>query len=391
MLGSVDSAVPRRLVPAGGAADRLDDERTLPHGLSSRALGFATAALPVGRAGAALPVDARACSPRAASRGSKAAQLVALWGSDDRDRDRGYTLSVVRRRTPTASSCSSTRCPTATRRTPISSTVFPAANRMQRAAFDLVGIASEADDQRPWVWQASWPIDRFPLRRDFEALAEMAAGPGGVRVRARRGRRRARDSRRARARRHHRAGALPLPGRRRESAAPGGAARLRRTRASRSDSRRWPPPTGHRLAGRVSGDSTVAYAWAYAQALEAIAETRAAAARAVAARARARARAHRQSPGRSRLSRQRRRVRVRPRAVLAAEGGRAAHESRARSAIGSRWTTSCRAASRATSRRSRRRAIARRMRRCSSARSACCATSTTSTTACRIASAPAAS
>ena len=28
---------------------------------------------------------------------------------------------------------------------------------------------------------------------------------------------------------------------------------------------------GHRLAGRVSGDSTVAYAWAYAQALEAIA------------------------------------------------------------------------------------------------------------------------
>jgi hypothetical protein len=31
--------------------------------------------------------------------------------------------------------------------------------------------------------------------------------------------------------------------------------------------------TGHRLAGRVSGDSTVAYAWAYSQALEAIAET----------------------------------------------------------------------------------------------------------------------
>ncbi len=29
---------------------------------------------------------------------------------------------------------------------------------------------------------------------------------------------------------------------------------------------------GHRLAGRVSGDSTVAYAWAYAQALEAIAD-----------------------------------------------------------------------------------------------------------------------
>ena len=31
-----------------------------------------------------------------------------------------------------------------------------------------------------------------------------------------------------------------------------------------------PAATGHRLAGRVSGDSTVAYAWAYAQALEAL-------------------------------------------------------------------------------------------------------------------------
>ena len=45
-----------------------------------------------------------------------------------------------------------------------------------------------------------------------------------------------------------------------------------RTRASKSASRRCRWPKGHRLAGRVSGDSTVAYAWAYAQALEAIAD-----------------------------------------------------------------------------------------------------------------------
>ena len=50
----------------------------------------------------------------------------------------------------------------------------------------------------PWLWQASWPIDQFPLRRDFEALAEVAAGPGGLRVRPRRRRRRARDPGRAR-------------------------------------------------------------------------------------------------------------------------------------------------------------------------------------------------
>ena len=53
---------------------------------------------------------------------------------------------------------------------------------------------------------------------------------------------------------------------------------------------------------------------------------RAAAARAVAARAAARARAHRQPPRRPRLPRQRRRPRVRPRAVLAPEGGLAAHQ-----------------------------------------------------------------
>ena len=54
--------------------------------------------------------------------------------------------------------------------------IFPAANRMQRAAFDLVGIPSDADDQRPWLWLASWPIDQFPLRRDFEASPKWEPG-----------------------------------------------------------------------------------------------------------------------------------------------------------------------------------------------------------------------
>jgi Ni,Fe-hydrogenase III component G len=94
--------------------------------------------------------------------------LVALWGCDDRDRDRGYAVNVVLQDRDglvllehSLLSSESTY--------PDLAVVFPAANRMQRAAFDLVGIASEADDQRPWVWQASWPIDHFPLRRDFVA------------------------------------------------------------------------------------------------------------------------------------------------------------------------------------------------------------------------------
>ena len=36
--------------------------------------------------------------------------------------------------------------------------ILPAANRMQRAIYDLLGIGAESDDQRPWLWTAdgSW-------------------------------------------------------------------------------------------------------------------------------------------------------------------------------------------------------------------------------------------
>ena len=67
---------------------------------------------------------------------------------------------------------------------------------------------------------------------------------------------------------------------------------------------------GYRLAGRISGDSTVAYAWAYAQAAESLAGI-AAPPRALAARAHARARARRQPPGRPRRAGQRRGARLR--------------------------------------------------------------------------------
>ena len=94
-----------------------------------------------------------------------------------------------------------------------------------------------------------------------------------------------------------------------------------------------PSGEGHRLAGRVSGDSTVAYAWAYAQAVEAHRGVERPAARSCAARAVPRARALRQSSRRPRLPRQRCRVRLRPGAVLAPEGGCAARLTPERSAI----------------------------------------------------------
>ena len=149
--------------------------------------------------------------------------------------------------------------------------VFPAANRMQRAAFDLVGIASEAEDQRPWVWQASWPIDCYPLRRDFEALPKWQPGQeeyAFVRVEG--------DG-------VHEIPVGPVhagiiePGHFRFQIVGEKVLRLeeRLGFVHKGIEKRFEAMaavTGHRLAGRVSGDSTVAYAWAYAQALEAIAD-----------------------------------------------------------------------------------------------------------------------
>ena len=141
---------------------------------------------------------------------------------------------------------------------------------MQRAAFDLVGVPSDGDDQRPWLWLASWPIDQFPLRRDFVAQAKWQPGEeeyAFVKV--------AGDG-------VHEIPVGPVhagiiePGHFRFQVVGEKVLRLeeRLGWVHKGIEKRFESMTlvdGARLAGRVSGDSTVAYAWAYAQALEAIA------------------------------------------------------------------------------------------------------------------------
>ena len=148
------------------------------------------------------------------------------------------------------------------------SPIFPAANRMQRAAFDLLGVASEADDQRPWLRMASWPIDRFPLRRDFAASPKWEPGQDDypfVRV--------AGDG-------VHEIPVGPVhagiiePGHFRFQIVGENVLRLeeRLGYVHKGIEKRFESMSlaeGARLAGRVSGDSTVAYALAYAQAAEA--------------------------------------------------------------------------------------------------------------------------
>jgi Ni,Fe-hydrogenase III large subunit/Ni,Fe-hydrogenase III component G len=197
-------------------------------------------------------------------------QLVALWASDERDRARGFLVRLLLSDADGFTLLEHT-LPDGDARYPDLSSIFPAANRMQRAVFDLVGLQCDADDQRPWLWQAAWPIDVFPLRRDFVASPKWEPGEEDypfVRV--------AGDGVHEIAVGPVHAGIIE-PGHFRFQVVGEKVLRLEERLAyvHKGIEKRFetlPLAEGYRLAGRVSGDSTVAYAWAYAQAAEAVAE-----------------------------------------------------------------------------------------------------------------------
>ena len=147
--------------------------------------------------------------------------------------------------------------------------VFPAASRMQRSVADLSGLHAEgAKDQRPWLNHGAWPADFFPLAqtgqatqtfpdlplRDYpfvrvegDGVHEIAVGP----VHA----------------------GIIEPGHFRFSVVGEKVLRLEQRlgythKGIEQRITQLEPMQAHRLAGRVSGDSTVAYAWAYCMALE---------------------------------------------------------------------------------------------------------------------------
>ena len=148
------------------------------------------------------------------------------------------------------------------------STIFPAAERMQRALFDLLGIAANgAHDQRPWINHGRWPESYFPLRRACSGVEQFdsplkeypfvqVAGDGV-----------------------HEIAVGPIhagviePGHFRFSVVGEKVLRLeqRLGYAHKGIDKLFigrSTADGVRLAGRVSGDSTVAFAWAYCMALE---------------------------------------------------------------------------------------------------------------------------
>jgi len=100
-------------------------------------------------------------------------RLAALWASDERGQGPGYRVSallVVHE----GLVCLELRVPESEPTYPDLAALFPAAGRMQRAAFDLVGVRAlrpegDVPDPRPWLRHGAWPEDVFPLRDDFDA------------------------------------------------------------------------------------------------------------------------------------------------------------------------------------------------------------------------------
>jgi len=195
------------------------------------------------------------------------ARLVALWGSDETTRGGAYALHLA---LALRAGLLWLTLPLAREhpRYPSIADIYPCANRMQRAAYDLLGIhAQDSPDHRKWVRHRAWPGAVFPLRKEFDIGTSLPAS----------------DDRYAFVKVEgegvHEIPVGPVhagtiePGHFRFSIVGEKILRLeeRLCYKHKGIEKLFETMTlaeGARLAGRVSGDSTVAYAWAYAMAVE---------------------------------------------------------------------------------------------------------------------------
>ena len=227
----------------------------------------------------------RACCRQVREKGGR---LVALWGADNSDRGEGYAVHAG---LTVQSGLLVITLPLAGAGFPDISDIFPAANRMQRAVCDLFGVrAGDAADQRKWLRHAAWPADVFPLRKDvsFE-FNDSSFGLESKRA----ARLETRNSKpeteltddypfvQVGGEGVHEIPVGPVhagtiePGHFRFSIVGEGILRLeeRLGYKHKGIEKRFEQMNlaqGARLAGRISGDSTVAYAWAYAMAVESV-------------------------------------------------------------------------------------------------------------------------
>ena len=224
----------------------------------------------------------------------KGGRLVALWGADNDDRGQGYAVHAA---LTVQSGLLVMTLPLDGEGFPDISDIFPAANRMQRAAFDLLGISAVgAGDSRKWFRHAAWPADVFPLRKDFRSEFRVPSSkfqvqssesnvealnlePGTRNLEH--GPAEADDYPFVRVEGEgvHEIPVGPVhagtiePGHFRFSIVGEGVLRLEerlgyKHKGIEKRFEQMDLKQGARLAGRISGDSTVAYAWAYAMAVE---------------------------------------------------------------------------------------------------------------------------
>ena len=195
--------------------------------------------------------------------------LVTMWGSEKR---RGqFVVSSVFDINNGELIWLELAIPKSTKKYPEISSLFPSATRMQRAIKDLLGLEADgASDTRPWFRHGAWPADYFPLRKanrgkesswpdeldDYEFVS--VAGEGV-----------------------HEIGVGPVhagiiePGHFRFSVVGEKTLRLEERlgythKGIDKAFENISAVDGYRLAGRMSGDSTVAYAWSYCMSLEGI-------------------------------------------------------------------------------------------------------------------------
>ena len=193
--------------------------------------------------------------------------LVALWGSDETPRNAGFAVHVALALKPgllILSAALSHEHP----HYPTLDDLYPSANRMQRAVYDLFGIhAQGAFDHRKWLRHGAWPSGVFPLRKNFDMAT--VSQPGSDRY----------PFMKVEGEGVHEIPVGPVhagviePGHFRFSTAGEKILWLeeRLGYKHKAIEKRFEQMTlaeGARLAGRISGDSTVAFAWAYAMAVE---------------------------------------------------------------------------------------------------------------------------
>ena len=130
-------------------------------------LGWATK-LPSNLACSYVKMDAANWRRAAEELSESGARFLTLWGADDRDRDGRFRIYAAYLLPENVLVFEHEMEGVANPTYPSLASVFPSALRMERAMYDLLGVASTEPDKRGWLRHGGWPETVFPLRRDID-------------------------------------------------------------------------------------------------------------------------------------------------------------------------------------------------------------------------------